>query len=136
MIVSYPLSGAPLETPIPAPTNRRNRYDELILMVIIADGEPVAVTDLSLISGRTAHQKAVTVHSAARSRGIRVQTSFEHGYLYVGLVRPRSENAPVMPRAHFPRCTNVECVPCSDALPAAGKPEQYAADFFASPREE
>jgi hypothetical protein len=65
------------------------KYDELMDLVRQAGGQPIAVTDLSLINGRNDQQRSASVQGAARTRGVRIKTSNQNGYLYCWLVGPR-----------------------------------------------
>jgi hypothetical protein len=87
----YPHQDTPPETPIPAPSLRRSRkcrYADLMALVTEANGDWVVVTDNRTITGKTPQAKSTAIHSAAFARHIKVQTTFQNGYLYIALLVP------------------------------------------------
>jgi hypothetical protein len=84
---SLPLQD-PIEAPIPAPTPRNrksyNYYSPLIDMVVQANGDWTAF-EFSAIGGKTEKAKSSLMHPAARIRGYAIETTRQHGRLYVRL---------------------------------------------------
>jgi hypothetical protein len=90
MIHPYPVPNSPLDAPIPAPsprTARPGRYEDLIEAVRRAAGEWVAMSP-SIVRGRDAKTKSITLHGAGAARGIKVKTTSQNGFLYCGMVGP------------------------------------------------
>ncbi len=109
MIHSYPAAKTPA-TPIPAPSTRtpqKRKYDDLVHLIVQAGGDPIAVTDLNTINGKTSAKKSIAVHGAMRARGWRVRTSHQHGYLYCWLVGPQ-EATVVVPEFGWPAIAGAE----------------------------
>ncbi|MDX6458632.1 MAG: hypothetical protein QOH35_1442 [Acidobacteriaceae bacterium] len=91
-MLTYPPQDPSIEVPIPAPTprNRKNRnyYDPLIDTVIQANGDWAAF-DFAVIGGLTGKAKSSLMHAAAHTRGLAIETTRQHGRLYVRLATPQ-----------------------------------------------
>jgi hypothetical protein len=78
-----------IEAPIPAPPRPRacnhGRYSALMDLVR-STTEWVAVVDLTTVAGQDMKAKVSTLHSAAFNRKMRIQSTVQHGYIYLKLV--------------------------------------------------
>ena len=55
--------------------------------VVKADGEWIAI-DFDLIDAITEKAKATLLHSAAKSRALAIETTRQHGRMYIRLAQP------------------------------------------------
>jgi hypothetical protein len=90
---SYPVVRDPskIEVPISAKYKKRsgpNKNYEALMEVIqqTPAGDWLAITDESLVAGKTLHKKVVCLHTAARWRGMLIQTTTQFGRIYVRVV--------------------------------------------------
>jgi hypothetical protein len=74
-------------SPPPKPVPNRHRYAAHINRAITNPGEWIAIPACE-ISGKSAGAKQNRILQAARVRGLRVQTTFQVGHLYLRLVVP------------------------------------------------
>jgi hypothetical protein len=78
------------EPPVPVTYKRHNgpnkNYEALMLTIQSAAGEWVALSDGNAVAGKSLKQKVVTIHTAARGRKMTIQTTCQHGRVYVRLV--------------------------------------------------
>jgi hypothetical protein len=81
-------------TPPPKPIRDRYWYAAHINRAIANPGEWIAIPACE-ISGKSSGAKQNRILQAARGRGLKVQTTFQHGHLYVRLVVPAAPETEV-----------------------------------------
>jgi hypothetical protein len=88
---TYPVlrDSSKVELPISANYKRRSGpnkdYGGLLEAIQSAAGDWIAITDSDLVAGPTLHKKVVCLHTAARWRGMLIQTTCQHNRIYVRL---------------------------------------------------
>jgi hypothetical protein len=62
----------------------RSKYSTLVKLITEAGGQWIAIAP-TFLRGTTQNQKQVSVHCAMNRRGLRVQCTSQHGYIYARL---------------------------------------------------
>ena len=79
----YPPPATPVHVPAPSTTRKpHSKYAALVRLIIASEGEWVAISP-EFLSGKTPGQKQNSIQGAVTRRGYKVQTTYQHEYLYV-----------------------------------------------------
>jgi hypothetical protein len=81
----YPPPAKPVHVPAPSTTTRKphSKYAALVRLIIAAEGEEWVAISPEFLSGKTPGQKQNSIQGAVTRRGYKVQTTYQHEYLYV-----------------------------------------------------